>query len=119
MSCPQEAATQAWIYGEGDEAQVHHIVGCAACTAALTAHEAVLSAVRPIAPALARPRRYARWPIAAVAAAVALAAGTLVVWRGEAPPAPPPSELALDDQLTGLDAELSTLADDLDDRSSL
>ena len=117
MSCPQEGATLAWMYGEGDDAQVHHVAGCAECTATLTAHEAVLGLVRPIAPALVRAPRRARWPF--VVAAVAVAASALVAWRVGAPEPPPPSEIALDDQLSGLDAELSTLADDLDDRSAL
>lgn len=113
MTCPHAATTTVrWIYGEADEAHLHHVAACAECQEVLAEHEAVSEALVPA-------RRSVAWPFARpVAWGLALAAAVLLAFRALVPePAPDPAPIfvdRLDAELDALDAELDALAADFD-----
>lgn len=133
--CEHEAQTLAWLYGDGSDEQLHHVVGCEACTALVDEHERVAGAVAAIAPALRRvPVARSAWRPALWAGGALLAAAVaLFAVRGMAPePAAPMTEAAvvrapdpfadatatpeweLDLALDDLDAEVDALSANLD-----
>ncbi|MBW1877041.1 MAG: hypothetical protein JRI25_00870 [Deltaproteobacteria bacterium] len=145
MSCEHaKSTTLLWLYGEGDEAHLHHVAACAECQAVVAEHEAVAGLVGPIAadlavseamPADPIPANRVPWRWMAVAAAVAasiLVMGHLAPAPGgldrtgdtavavlEAPLASPMAvdglfTAALDADLDALDADLDWMAADLE-----
>jgi len=89
MSCEHaKGATLLWLYGEGDEAHVHHVATCAECQALVAEHEAVAGLVGPVGAALAEPEGMPaepnpanRMPWQWMAAAAAVAASVLMTWQ--------------------------------------
>jgi len=129
--CPQTEATLAWLYGEGDEAQLEHIGGCERCQALCEEHEAVLAAVRPTMvatpPGLPEPANRPMWPVVLPGVALAAVALFAVLIFGGPPRTPPvvapPVPVAsvemgdldsLDLGLDDLDSELDDLFADLE-----
>ncbi|MCB9676984.1 MAG: hypothetical protein H6737_17845 [Alphaproteobacteria bacterium] len=142
MTCPQTEATLAWLYGEGDEAHLAHVGGCAGCQALVAEHEEVLHAVTGVdrGPWIvdreaARPGPVVRETVPAnrplwvfLGPAVALAAAAVLLLRLLAPsgpaPAPgaevavlpaPPVPVASIDLAFDLDRGLDDLDAELDD----
>ena len=132
--CPQTEATLAWLYGEGEEAQLEHIGSCERCQLLCEDHESVLSAVVPLSagavPELAELPESANRPMWRFAvpglALAAVALFTALIFGGPsglppvvAPPVPVASvDLAdlglLDLGLDDLDSELDDLFADLE-----
>lgn len=115
--CPHaETTTLLWLYGElDDEAHAAHVAACPACREVASLHADVLSAVGPVAPALAAAPTRARRAWWFAPAVLALAAAVLLaLLRAPAAPVPspePPPELALEDDL---DQALDALASEVD-----
>ena len=144
MTCPQTEATLAWLYGEGDEAHLAHVGGCAGCQALVAEHEEVLHAAMPAVAGVDRgpwtvdrepgpgsvhapmPANRPLWVF--LGPAVALAAAAVLLLRLLAPsgpaPAPgaevavlpaPPVPVASIDLAFDLDRGLDDLDAELDD----
>ena len=144
MSCPHATTdTLLWLYGEGDEAHVHHVASCEECQAVVAEHEAVAGLVGPIAADLAGPEATPAEPTPAnrvpwqwMAVAAAVAASILMTWQFapgprdlerdtavaalEAPPATSPMTVdgmftvEMDVEMDALDAELDWMAAELE-----
>ena len=124
MSCPhRETTTVAWIYGEGPEEHLHHVVGCADCQVVLQEHERVGSALAAVRPALKanKPSRRRRW-VWATSALLAAAAALLIVHGSSPAPsgvAPEGSDWVGDDPFDdGTGAELDAVETEIDDVQS-
>jgi hypothetical protein len=139
--CPLADTTLLWLFGEGPEDHIDHVVACAHCQQTVRVHEETLGAMAEAGapePHVAEPT--ARTPMRLILAGTLLAAAALLMLHppidpgepgsasrpdtGQAaapgtPTIPPPFADTLDNEIIDLDITLAWLAVELEPGTSL